>query len=249
MEPVLDYLLELQTYWRAISFFGILVVAERAASRWMPGYSTWARKENRVSLVIVSIVFVAVTILGFLAFQGERRKNVGSVAVVVGQPGIVYNVNGINAITAYLLIENYGQSIAGEASWEVGVNVLDLEAGDGPFAGLGEPQLREGRTVIPPGERIARHPEAQWPSNAGERAEMVAAIKKREKGIFVFGRITYIDTLGTPWASGFCRIYAGPNTLPYRDQDGTSRELYPDQEFVPCRNPDLNHVPRKTPKS
>lgn len=249
MELAWDYISEFRVYWVEIAIVGFLLMLERGASRWAPFYGPWARRKNRGTIVALSIFTISVLVLGFLAWRDEHRKNIDSIASVIGQPGIVYNVNGINAITAYLMIQNYGQSIAREASWEVGVNVLDLVAGDGPFAGLGEPQLRQGPTVIPPGEGIARHPEAQWPSNAGERAEMVAAIKKREKGIFVFGRITYIDTLGTPWASGFCRIYAGPNTLPYPDQDGTPRELYPDQEYVPCPNPELNHGPRKIPKS
>ena len=247
MSLSLDYLLELQSYWREISFFLVLLMAERAARKWVPLYKAWAQKENRGRLFSLIIVLVAVIVLGFLAWEGERRKNIAAAAVVVGQPGIVYNVDGVSAIVAYLRITNHGQTIAGKASWEIGVNVLDVEAGAGPFDGLGEPQLREGPTVISPGEHVIRHPETQWPLDAGERAEMVAAVKAREKGIFVFGRITY-NTLDETWASGFCRIYTGPNTYVYRNQtDTTQPEAYPDQEYVPCPNPDLNYVPRKIP--
>ena len=248
MDPIWDSLLELQTYWKAISFIGVLILVERIARRRVPIYGPWARKENNGRVVILTTVLIAVLVLGFLAFHGERRKNVASVAIVVGQPGIVYNVNGINAITAYLRIENYGQTVANDGRWEVGVNVLDLEARDGPFAGLGEPQLREGPIAIAPGEPIVRHPKTQWPSDAGERAEMVASVKARDKGIFVFGRITY-KTLDEAWSSGFCRIYAGHNTYVYDNQTASiPLEAYPDQEFVPCPNAELNYSPRKTSK-
>lgn len=74
---------------------------------------------------------------------------------------------------------------------------------------------------------------------------MVAAVKARQRGIFVFGRITY-NTLDETWGSAFCRIYAGHNTYDYDNQTApVPLEAYPDQEFTPCPNPDLNYVPRK----
>ena len=248
MESILDFLLELISYWKLISFFGVLLVAESVASKWWASYRAWARRKNHGNLFRLSIVVIAVAILGFLAFEGERRKNVANRAVIVGQPGIVYNVDGPDAITAYFLITNYGQTIAGETRWEVGVNVLDIAAGNGSFAGLGKPQLQEGPTVIPPGKSVVRHPEYQWPLEANDRVEMVAAIKAREKGVFVFGRILY-ETMNETWVSAFCRVYAGPNTYLYRKQTGvTPPTAYPDQEYVPCSNLELNHVPRKAPK-
>ncbi len=245
MESVWDYLSELQSYWVTIGVIPLLLLAQRMARRWVPIYGPWARKENRGGLVACTLVLIVAVVLGFSAWRGERLKNIATAAIVIGQPGIVYNVNGINAITAYLRIENYGQTVADEGSWEVGVNVLDLEAGDGPFAGLGEPQLREGPIAIAPGKPIVRHPKTQWPLDVDERAEMVAAVKARQKGIFVFGRITY-KTLNEAWGSGFCRIYAGDDTYVHDDQSARiPLEAYPDQEFVPCPNAELNYGPRK----
>lgn len=248
MESVWDYLSELQSYWVTISTVMLLLLTERMARRWLPFYGPWAQKENRGRLLAVGFVLIAAMVLGFSAWRGEHRKNVAAAAVVVGVPGTVYNINGINAITAYLGISNYGQTLATETSWEVGVRVQNLGAGAGPFDGLGEPQLQQGPENIPPGESVPRHPEFQWPSEAVDRDKMVTAIKRREKGIFVFGRINYTDKFGETWGSGFCRIYSGPNTLPYRDQDDTPRELYPNHEYVPCPNPDLNYGPRKISK-
>lgn len=235
---------------------GALLESERVIALFGDKADAWAKKtftderkrQWRKPLWIGGGLFAIILAYHDVRLERDAYKASANRAVVVGQPGIVYNVNGTNAITAYLRLENYGRAIAGQANWEVGVSVLDIEAGAGSFVDLGEPQLREGPVPIPPSGHVIRHPEAQWPENADERAKMVAAIKARQKGIFVFGSIAY-KVLDETWGSGFCRIYAGHNTYIYKrivyHTASILFEAYPDQEYVPCPNPDLNYGPRK----
>jgi hypothetical protein len=165
--------------------------------------------------------------------------------VVLARPGIVYNVNGNNAITAYLSISNSGHAVAESVHWTIGVSVLGVAAGKGAFDDLGEPISREGPTSLPPNAPIVRHVSRSRPSDAEKRAQAVEDERTEKKGIFVFGRITY-DSVGATWETAFCNIYSGWNMVTQRNSTDTIvHKAFTEREATPCPSEELNHGPRK----
>lgn len=191
----------------------------------------------------------------FFAFHEERRERldfIRSLAIdssrMFLEPNVVYNVNGINGITAYVILVNRGKTTANSVRWKVGVKVLESEAGAGPFDWLGEMQLSGGPDVFGPGRSDTPHVDAEWPPEPKIREEMVKEIISKRKSIFVFGELNWTDELGRKWTSRSCRMYAGYEMADNPNDPARKNKTYLPNQSTPCPNEGSNYGPRQVPE-
>lgn len=183
---------------------------------------TWADRLIAISTGLILLTYIGVNYVSCQQLDvmkrqlNEMEKSSTQVnvtdqkrlrAYVYAHPGHVYNVQKDTSLQSHTTVGNSGNTFAKKVIFYAGIKVMkppgiDIK-GDISSKMVKEP----GERVISPGIMLHTIIKTKTPPAITE--EEVQAIFKREKRIYVFGKVVYDDEFGQRHNTEYCHVYYG----------------------------------------